>query len=380
MDGGIVIADELEFIDINVIEKAILPLFVKDNVCFIGITTPSGRDGFSSRITSARNECGVNPFNVVAIKKVCDSCVGTDMQNFCTHIYKPPHFQDAEKKNTISMLYSGGDETKNAELLCVTGSSLNFAFEKLHVEHIFNKEKIKMEDTNTKFIFVGVDTSGISVHSETSIVSIFYKKNEPVICGIDSKVCQDENLSNNLLIDHVWALMNKFGRKVKIIIIPEVYSKNASMMSKIFVGMDNVYIAFQKSNDYMHAGVITTNRTKELGVGMLKSFFIRDSICIHENFITSECKVNTNDSAHRFFNAERLKTQLLYFSEKITKSKNGVTKYFYSGKNSNDGKDDIVMALKIAVYWSTELILGKIKLSSVKNLNNHLDFKFLEKN
>lgn len=375
MDGGIIIADELEYINENIIKKCILPLYTVDNVCFIGITTPSGRrDGFCSRIMQAMNEYGENPFSIAYTKTVCDDCIGTEKESGCKHIYSEPAFHNEEKKRDISLLYDKNDNTAKIEMMAVTNDNIGYAFDSKKLLK-FESERTPI-DVGCKYVFVGIDTSGISSSSETAIVSLYYNGMNISICGIDSQVCKDDLISDALIKKHIQGILNTFGSNIKIIVIPEIYAKNACMLSRGLSIFDNIYIPFQKIGATFNAGVVTTNMTKQEGVAFINFALISDAITICDNVITNSWNNENTRFTKSEENVNRLIMQMKGFEEIIQTSRNSKQTFVYSGKKNGDGKDDIVMALNIVVYWSRMIKTKKIDLRSSKQLNTNIN-KFI---
>lgn len=375
VDGGIIICDELEFINHNIINKCILPLYIVDNVCFIGITTPSGkREGFCSRIMNAKNEYGENPFTVVYIKTVCDNCIGTEKENNCKHVYSEPRFHNEDKKKDISLLYDRSDNTGKIEMMAITNNDSGRAFSKELLSN-FEEKRVEMI-TSVNCVFIGIDTSGISSSSETSIVSLYYQGMNMIVCGIDSQVCKTEIISNELIKTHIRGIISLFGKSINIVVIPEIYAKNASMIANSLNEFDNVFIPFQKfQNDY-NAGVMTTNNTKQEGVLITKFALTSDAINICNTIITS-CWMNKEMCGEKMSdNICRLVSQMSNFGEIVQSNKQMKQTVIYSGKKNGDGKDDMVMALIICVYWSRMIKLKNVALRSSKKLNQNMINKF----
>ena len=64
------------------------------------------------------------------------------------------------------------------------------------------------------------------------------------------------------------------------------------------------------------------------------------------------------------------------FAEIIQSNKNMKQTVIYSGKKNGDGKDDIVMALIICIYWSRMIKLKNIDVRNSKKLNQNMINKF----
>lgn len=375
--GDLVLIEEADFIKQDVLYKAIFPTLKKTGTCCIIISTPVGRDGLCAQYLNLKMDNGSNFFLTAHIKTVCDDCLENGMESTCTHIYHPPHWQNKTKGKVLEKLYGTNKGDKERELMGIVSNDLGYAFPKTYIDN-FIKQKYFYNPTDeyyTKYIFVGIDTHGISESSETSIISFFYDGSSPIICGIDSESYTASQAINNMIECHILNLRKLSiykERHTNIILLPEIYAKNASYIGDIFSNnnIKDLFIALSKNEANNHVrGVPTNHKSKNGGVIILKTHLSKNAIKFIPTIVTSQ--YGTWEEQQKIKeNKTKLFEELKSFRE-VRIDTVQTSKIFYSGKIDSTNKvksglkDDMVMAFVIGLYWSEQVVVNEIKLEKL---------------
>jgi hypothetical protein len=403
MGAKITLIDEADFLNQKTIKDSIFPTLKLDKAKLIMISTPNTRGGLCKDFMNVENDDKTKLFKTAYITQVCEKCLGTPKETFCTHIYKPPHWHSADKNSKTVKLYMNDVASRNREIFGIIDAEDNsYAFSRNDINELAVKAlfKFKKSQIPVKTIFVGIDTAGLG-KSESAMFSFFYDGANPVICGLDSEHHgQNLDILENMLSGHINGLKKLSVYKqgvTRIITLPEAYSLNSCYIRQYLAKMHNdIFILMETSKGELHPGGFTTPMTKNEGVRIIKEHLLKHSISYnHEMVCTlydkyeplSKEDLQKDLDKKLYNNKKKFEEQLKMFKRVLKQSIDNSSESF-SGKLNSDNKivdgqcDDMVMSAVVGLYRAEQVINGKAMIDRMETISKPITYdqfsKFLK--
>jgi len=190
VSATLIIGEEAGYIDKAVWFQVVVPLILMKDTVVVLISTPSGPGTlFDSLMTATRGD-GTTLFKRLDAGTVCDSCLGTEMENSCTHdASSRPEWNSQAGFDDALVLY--GDDTVMArqELMGISNGDDKSAFLKERLDLLFGRPRFGEPHTRVETIYVAVDPNGgpkvtEELGSETAVVSFFYDGGRQVVSSL----------------------------------------------------------------------------------------------------------------------------------------------------------------------------------------------------
>ena len=348
--ADIVVMEEAAFMDTKVFYEVIVPLLEVENTALICISTPQDSMNFYSEMFNMKLPNGEGLFNTLEVKLACDECLAGDHPERCVHMTDEiPPWKSVAKFDMIKAIYGNKIELLQRESMGLVTEDMASVFKQKYIDIMYNATPYTLSK-EPSFVFCATDPNG-GGSSDMAIVSIVIELNKICIVGLDSAPVKGHEQIEALLKSHIEGIRRQ--KKLKeswIIFIPENnLGHEADHMSFMLRPYRRVYTLTEKGGII---GVNTTATRKELYSMECVKYLCQESVKFWKNLIVANPNGGSNEKERVL---EDFKDQLLSFKRIIVAPQRGfgLPKIHYSGKSSG-GRDDLVMSLMIAIYWTTE--------------------------
>jgi len=293
---------------------------------------------------------GEGLFNTLEVKLACDDCLKGDHPERCVHMTDEiPPWKSVAKFDMIKAIYGNKIELLQRESMGLVTEDMQSVFKQKYVNLLFNAQKYSLAK-EPAFVFIATDPNG-GGSSDMALVSIVIEYNKICIVGMDSAPVKGHEAIEKLLKAHVEALKRKPQFKESwFVFIPENnLGHEADHMAYMLRPYRRIYTLTEKGGII---GVNTTAVRKELYSMETVKYLCQESIRFWDQMVVANPGGGANEKERVM---EDFKEQLLSFKRVIVHPERGFSlpKIHYSGK-SKGGRDDLVMSLMIAIYWTTE--------------------------
>jgi len=104
-EPGIIICEEIAYMDIQLLYKVVLPTLARSGVAFIGISTLADPFNFWSQMIDLVDDDGRPVFKTIRYSLVCEACAKAGLEDTCKHNYGDlPYWQDETQHNKLEKI------------------------------------------------------------------------------------------------------------------------------------------------------------------------------------------------------------------------------------------------------------------------------------
>lgn len=348
------------------------------------ITTPSTNPtGIYLQLLEANKTKfnGKHVFKYVEITFVCEACRRDQYRENkkndpsktgelrCPHMaHRLPPWQSEEKLGSIGHLTKAlGREDHMREQHGLVFDANDTAFARDDIERLFLAPPYPSSEREIGTIFVTIDPntgkfdSRAKAGSDFAMLSGYYAGDRFVIMGMEALEANHPKTFIPDVVDHLRALRAPLRMKnARIVMIMENnLARETQWLSDHIASNTELSNLVWVKRTELREGVYTDNALKRNMAGHLRRMMDNGNVMFAQRLI---CVGRPADSPHGPGSEENvrfvrdiLKTQMQRFREiKIApKDPYGVVKVFLTGKTAHGAKDDLVMVLMMALWFST---------------------------
>lgn len=348
VSGTIVVLEEMAVIDPAVLFEVVVPLHQIDITSIIGISTITDEYNFMTRYLSKKDPHGEQLFAVKHIFLACDECKAAGKAASCNHnAYLLPNWSSPRKRRIINCIMEDHQEMLAREIGGVANSLNERAFPHGLVDQLLEKERYFLE-TRVSYpqVFIAIDPNGCGKKSDFAMTTILRYCGKYVILGMESFPSKTPRENHELIFEHVERLMYKecFYNSLKVFILESNYGLESAHINEALKsrGMRN-YLVMSERED-IRIGFETTNSNKDIATSATREKLADNTL---EILPDDELISVTRPPANII---KLLGDQMKDFAMVLKENDLSKPRKFFSGKAA--GKDDLVISLILAVYWS----------------------------
>jgi hypothetical protein len=349
--ANIIILEEAAFTDEQMFQTVIVPLLGVGGTALIGISTPSGElDNYYTRLMDMKDSENEQKtmFKTIRISLSCEACKVAKKAADCTHMtHLLPSWKSSERQRKMKRIM-GQEALFMQENMGLMADTTDYVFCKKRLKALRLAPERKWR-SSPSVLYCAVDPGGGGAMSDYSMVTVGYQNGRYLICGADSTPSSEADTVDRMIYDHILELRSNrvYGKCVIVLYIESNYSwVEADRVAKICSAypLRPVYVETSKHGGSIRPGVLTTKDSKTGYMFATRQLLQCDNLSFAKAFVSSHPEDVKN----------ALIGQLEQF-RKVTKvpkdAEFGTTQVTYTGKSFNS-KDDLAMALMMAIYFS----------------------------
>ena len=357
---GSVIIDEIAFIESKFFEEFVRPLTQVGGRAFSFITTPPPRDSWFSaylKLVSAANERGDFHFYFISHSLVCSECAENGVSEKCSHNlgYVPPWKSLITLHAMLALVPAAQRATYQTEVLGVLSGKTDSYIDSRLMDALL--ERPRTPPPLMKTIYFAIDPAS---HAKSNIglaaLGVDPRTGQFWLLGCASvNLLRAEIVKCNMVVTQFIQRMRSDRALTEAEILPIIECNNNEIAAHSILEM------IQKEGQPMRnwvdkhvhgkyitdkVGVWTTHETKRAALLSLQGLLINTGrICISSTFFTAD---ETSYSRHASAIApeDAIKT----VSEQLCRFRD-TEKNEISGTAGGSEKDDVGMAVLLALYW-----------------------------
>jgi hypothetical protein len=381
ISAQLICMDEMAFVNKDLVELIVLPLFEMKNACLLCISSPQDHDNFYSVMFNAKNphtgnvfsegsqssmylinsNSGKSYFLTPCARLACDRCIKIEKPEECKHNDDArPWWKDVKKQEIARFLML--KNSRNRYLTESVGLMMqpdNTMIAKQYIEDFKKKEEKPNDMTRTCFRILLTIDPNMGGANETGIVASEYEEGQITILGLDSHAIKNPDEADTFIENFLKALrLHPRGRSAIII---GAFEKNTGLEAGRFARIVKRFppaYCIRESNDDDY-GIWTTAakkmnyafRTRDV-IMEKRVFFAADWICTNPWLKDSERHAKTLEiffeQLPRYRIIDPLTTSLLTPARAVV-----------SGKVNSEGKiqrgqnDDLcfTFTFNVGIWW-----------------------------
>jgi hypothetical protein len=345
-----VIIEEAAFVPPTVIKDIFVPLLIKDECCFVALSTlgyaPSNY--FNRLLASGK-------FKVFEVSFICGPCREKGLiDEACRHRKDAvPHWNNIEKMALIkAMMMEEGESQFQRETLGINPADKTpEVYNPDHVKRFFNSKPVKLTE-QIYYLLTSVDpVAGTDISDKRSSDFVIMTMAMPgnIIMGIDALDVTTPEDYESILVEHVRKIRSH-PLALNAAFILDVESgtgTDAGNIRRVLKEAFGQKTVIAMSNQRRRPGSLTTEVTKAEGVRLVQEHLRKGELRMWDQLVTSH--EDPKALIHGDF-----QTQLFNFRRVVTERKNGINSVRYTGKLTKTTKDDLAMTLMLLLLASQE--------------------------
>ena len=286
-------------------------------------------------------------FKAIQIQLACQSCINAEKAHLCTHMaHLIPRWQDGDKHRRLKTIMSDRPDLINSELGGVAIGNQDQCFRAVDLKRAFD-EAVPMEIKMTTPFFVTIDPCAGGEHSDFALVTTVISHGVFQVIGAETLNTKDPFKTFMLMKRHIDAVRSTYSALAYSecrIIVERNLGFEAEHLFRECRGWQNV--SFLKEPNSDRIGSLTTANIK-LGMTTYLNILLREN----RFFVSGTHFIDTLNNQTR----DALFDQMCFFSFVFSAPNTVLQKerFAISGKQAG-GKDDLVMACLISVYFSAD--------------------------
>jgi hypothetical protein len=104
-EPGIVVCEEIAYMDIRLLYNVVLPTLARAGIAFIGISTLADPFNFWTQMLELKNDDGREVFKTLRYTLVCEECARVGKEDTCKHkLGDLPYWQDASQHKKLEAI------------------------------------------------------------------------------------------------------------------------------------------------------------------------------------------------------------------------------------------------------------------------------------
>jgi hypothetical protein len=351
VSADIIIMEEAAFINRALFFSVIVPLMGVNGTAVIAISTPNEHDdNYYTFLMDLKNPTTNAPlFKTIRIGLACEKCVAAGTGAQCNHNrgVVPPwkSLQRQDLMRTIMEADSNLFMRENMGMLC---SNTQFLFMPKLVNQ-FHSASPRQRKRRPHVVFVCIDPSGGGTQSDYAICSICVEDGHHHVIGLDHTDAGHVETVNELVVNHMRALRKLPDMEgVCLIVYIEANMSwiEADRLSLLCTqpALQPVIVESRDPKGKHRAGVVTDEHNKVGYVSGLQCLLQEQRITYAQDIASRdvhECKKELETQMRAFKRAVKVPDQPEHQKYHVALTGKGYGR-----------KDDLVMALMMACYWS----------------------------
>ena len=332
---------------------AILPQLAVTKVAWLNISTPSKR---TDDLFSILMENGV--IRKLVIQQACTTCIAAGDTENCKHLKDEiPWWHSEDNIEFLKGLYEHRRIQFQREMQSVVTKMRPNCFNEMKVKAAFTGPRVSLGGASRSHVYVAIDPAGGSSSSEGrgsdwAVVSIV--RPECTIVGAEAIDVTGRGSSYaQVILNHLARLLMvpELACAIFVIIIENNFGgvAHALLQDLIVARFPGRCVFVQEKENVL--GVRTTPTAKREMLTPLQMMFEQDNVYFADCFVTEHAKPA---EMHKNWMEE-----CLNYQEHVEAFKGPLQtapKKTWTGKNSDGMRDDLCMALQLAVYWRGQYV------------------------
>lgn len=342
--------EEAAFVKEDLFYEVIVPLLGVDGTAVLAISTPDkDDDNYYSMLMDMKDpdDPEESLFRTIPIGLSCDECIAAGKASSCKHKEDlAPPWKGADRQRKIEKIMEGNPELHSRENLGNRHNDTMYMFRGRCLNDFARRPPMYMGG-GCDVVYCAIDPSGGGTQSDYAIVTVAVRGGQFAIVGMDSTPVADSNEVERVVHRHLADLRNSHAFRASLITLfveANMSWIEADRVKKLASDplLQPLYMpAFNSKN---LPGVITTEHNKIAYVDTLRRLLEDESIGFATEMI----------SARPLELKKQLMEQMRMFRRVVQKPRNEEaqsSRVFMTGKGNNR-KDDLLLALMMAVYFS----------------------------
>lgn len=350
VSGTIVILEEMAVMDPRVLFEVVVPLHQIEITSIIGISTITDSFNMMTKFLDKKDKNGENLFAVQHIYLACEKCRAEKVAASCNHnAYLLPNWSSSRKRKIINCIMEDNKELLEQEIGGIASSLYDRAFPSNFVEDMQRRRPFFANHMYSyPHIFIAIDPNGAGRASDFAITTMIRVNGNFVIIGMESFTSRSAEENFSLIYRHLCEIDKNelFRNALKVFIIESNLGLESDHIKSFLdrKGIRKYLVMSESEKEGAKVGFRTTNAMKTSAVEQVREKLIDGSL----NLIDDKQLICVSQTIHTI--KSMLFTQLMDFSQVLKEQDFDKPRKYWSGKAS--GKDDLVMTVLFAVYWS----------------------------
>ena len=351
-----IVVDETGFVQPKLFIKVIAPLQLIDEACMITLTTHSDKsEAAYNRILGDYDETARTIYQKFRYSSVCPTCVSRGLKRECPHqAMRAPAWHSERKKFMVDWMMRDNPEDRDREINGLEAGGTGSVFEPAMVESLFVRPRFSRTDVEVPHVFVCIDPnngpydSGATEKSDFAVVSGFRNMfGHWVVLGAESISSSRPDQYKDRVIQHIrMARSFNHTRNAKLVVIIENNTMDSQWIAEYiskYGGGDQVMMRERQ----LKVGVYTDNQAKQKMAQYAREMIGSDALHVSRDFVTTGVESEV---------LAAMRKQMLTYAErhKLPNDPTGRVIVTFSGKDGAGGKDDLVVALQLMMWWGSQ--------------------------
>lgn len=353
----LIIVDETAFVAPPLFVKVITPLLLIDEACMITLTTHSDKsEAAYNRLLGEYDEQARTIYQKYRYSAVCPTCALKGLKNECPHqSMRRPAWQSDRKSDMVKWMMRNNPDDLDREIRGLAAGGTGSVFDPNAVKRLFVRPRA-VATVDPPHIFVTIDPNngkfdaGATERSDFAVVSGYRNSyGHWVILGLESIPAYRPHHYLDRLRRHIFRLREfDYLRNSKLIFIIENNTSDSQWIGDFLTehAGTNQYIMREKN---LKLGCYTSYDAKQKMAAYTREVIEGDALHLAQDLVSSSNEKEMLDA---------LRKQLMTYAErhKVPNDPTGRVIVTFSGKDGAGGKDDIVMALQLMMYWGSRFM------------------------
>lgn len=352
----VVIIEEAAFVSSDMVYKVIVPLLQVAGTALLAISTPDESDeNYYSALMDVPDpdDPSRSLFKTIRLGLVCEACTAAGKSMECTHrAHLRPPWHTGPRQRKVRAIMQSNPELYQRETMGMLSNTVSYLFRSAEIQ-IFRNQPAFAWERNPDVLFLAVDPSGGGTQSDFALCTIGWHQGQAIIVGLDTCGSARAGDVDQMIFDHVAALRAhpRYRRALLVAFVEANMSwilvdRVAQLLCNAPI-LQPIEVPSFDASSRQRAGVITSEDTKRSYVALLQRLL--SDRCLR--YVGNPTMVGKEpeklqraleDQMRNFRRAVKLPTSPEFQNYTVK----------LSGKSGNS-KDDLVMALMIALHWSS---------------------------
>lgn len=350
-----IVVDETGFVKPTLFVKVIAPLQLIDEACMVTLTTHSDKsEAAYNRILGEYDAEARTIYQKFRYASVCQTCIRRGLKRDCPHqAITRPSWHSERKDRVVKWMMRDNPEDVDREINGLEAGGTGAVFSAASVTAAFVAPRVENVTVDVSHVLVCVDPnngkydSGATEKSDFGIISGYRDQfGHWVMIGADAIPASTPEDYRARLIQHVISVRSMpHTRNATLVVIIENNTSDAQWIAewiRTYCGAGQVIM----KETELKEGVYTNHEVKKRMAAYTREVLDARALKIVRDFV---CTGNAAEVQ------AALKKQMLSYAErhKLPNDPTGRVIVTLSGKDGAGGKDDLVVALQLMLYWGS---------------------------
>lgn len=349
-----IIVDEAGFVEPGVLTTLVSPMLLLDESILVTLTTHSDKsEAAYNRLLGDYDEHARRVYQKYRYAFVCPQCIAEGKTRECTHrATRLPSWQSERKLRMTEFLLRHSPADRDREVLGLASAAGGAVFDPNDVKRLFQRPRFDGRQWEAQHVFVCIDPnngkydSGATEKSDFAMISGYRNiYGHWVVLGAETIPASRPTDYRDRMMAHIARVRAlPFARNAKLVVIIENNTADSQWISEWILnhgGGNTIMMREQELKD----GCFTRSETKRVMASVARETLAGDAMHFAMDFVTTGGEADT---------LRALERQLLAYAERhrVPTDPSQRVVVTFSGKDGAGGKDDLVVALQLMMYWA----------------------------